>query len=252
MNWGDMKSKKLRSKLKKDEVEDFLNTSVISFKKYKSYRNSFHGDLYKTLSKRTDTKKKHHQSQKTLKQEKNIFLGLKNQCLQQQKTTDTQWIKGENPLFSNTVLQSFFEVEKKHIADPKLERKKMNTSLNKALPPNLRKGKKIGSIPNKIDLDQSNIYQKIMKELGIKPQLSKKISPFKSLNKIEKSKEKPNTLPFLDSFKRNYIFKHQNERKTFKQVVDSKKEKFYQKKGETNNKKFSILRRLKINTEKSS
>lgn len=49
-----MKAKKLRPKLRKEEMEDFLNTSIISFKKYQSFRNSFHGELYRTISKRPE------------------------------------------------------------------------------------------------------------------------------------------------------------------------------------------------------
>lgn len=33
----EMKLKKLKPKIKKEEVNDFLNTSVISFKKYNSF-----------------------------------------------------------------------------------------------------------------------------------------------------------------------------------------------------------------------
>ena len=88
-----------------------------------------------------------------------------------------------------------------------------------------------------------------MKELGIKTNLQFKKLPIKSHSKVEKSKDQFKLPSFLDSFKTRNLFKQPIDRKTFKQVVETQKQKFYQNKETGKNKKFNILRKLKINEE---
>lgn len=91
--------------------------------------------------------------------------------------------------------------------------------------------------------EQTNIYQRIMGDLGLKSHTPVARLPLKP-PKQEKSFEQ-----FRSAISFHQHQKPKEPRKTFKQVVQNQKTKFYKTKGEPNNKKFNILRKLKVKCE---
>ena len=83
-------------------------------------------------------------------------------------------------------------------------------------------GKKLLNRSKKVASEQSNILERVMKELGIKTKPFTGQGCLKETKKNEFYFDKRGLSTCIDSFKKNIFSSKKDQRKTFKQVVDCK------------------------------